>query len=54
MANLDPQVQIKLIEISKELAEKALKDVTASARNKVYLENFENVYKGLVKVTTGE
>jgi len=54
MADLDPEVQVKLIEISKELAREAIQGIKESARNKVYLENFESVYKQLVKITTGK
>ena len=55
MADLDPQVQIKLIEISKEWAEMAIPhDIREKdARCKVYLDNFNAVYKQLVKAVTG-
>ena len=49
MANLDPQVQIKLIEISKEWTEKVVQNVKESAKGKLYLENFDTIYKQLVK-----
>ena len=53
---LDPQVQVKLIEISKEWAEKVA-DHTAPAGSKMpkgYPKEFDNIYKQLVKTMSGE
>jgi hypothetical protein len=54
MLNLEPQVQIKLLEISKEWAEKV--DAISNWRigRKEYLENFDNIYKQLVKTIREE
>ena len=54
MLNLEPQVQIKLLEISKEWAEKV--DVISNWDNgrKEYLENFDTIYKQLVKTIREE
>lgn len=49
MANLEPQVQIRLIEISKEWAEKIDERANWTVMRKAYLENFDNIYKQLVK-----
>ena len=56
MADLDPQVQIKLIEIGREWAEMAIPhDIKENdARCKLYLDNFKAVYKQLVKTITVE
>jgi hypothetical protein len=56
MANLDPQVQIKLIEISREWAQMAVPgDIREKGtRCKLYLDNFNAVYKQLVKTVTRE
>ena len=49
MLNLEPQVQIKLLDISKEWAEKL--DVTTDWETirKQYLENFDKIYRQLVR-----
>ena len=49
MTNLEPEVRIKLIEISREWAEKL--DVTNNweTMRKQYLENFDMVYRKLVR-----
>ena len=52
MANLDPQVQIKLIEISKEWAVKIDTFSDWDVARKKYVENFENIYKELEKAVT--
>ena len=52
MANLDPQVQIKLIEISKEWAQKTDTITNWETGRKWYLENFDNIYKQLVKTVS--
>jgi len=49
MANLDPQVQIKLIEISKEWAEKVRVVTDWDTGRKEYLQNFDTIYKQLIK-----
>lgn len=49
MADLDPQVQIKLIEISKEWAEKVDAIPNWRTGRKEYLQNFDDTYKQLVK-----
>ena len=49
MADLDPQVQIKLIEISKAWAEKINTFNDWEIARKKYVENFDNIYKQLVK-----
>lgn len=49
MADLDPQVQIKLIEISKEWAEKTDRIPNWDAGRKEYLQNFDTIYKQLIK-----
>ena len=56
MVDLDPQVQIKLIEISKEWAEMAIPpDIREKgAKCKLYLDNFNAVYRQLVKTITRE
>jgi hypothetical protein len=52
MANLDPQVQIKLIEISKEWAEKIDTFKDWEVARKKYVENFDTIYKQLVKTVS--
>jgi len=52
MANLDPQVQIKLIEISKEWAEKTIRNPSPENIPKVYPEQFDHVYKRLAKTVS--
>jgi hypothetical protein len=55
MANLDPQVQVKLIETSKEWAEKiADKTGGGSKMPNQYPEEFDKVYKQLAKTISGE
>jgi hypothetical protein len=54
MANLEPQVQIKLIEISKEFAEGLIEKVKEDSKCEVYLRHFDAMYKGLVKVMSDE
>ena len=49
MLNLDPQVQIKLLEISKEWAEKVDTFANYDIARKHYLENFDTIYKQLVR-----
>lgn len=52
MADLDPQVQIKLIEISKEWAEKTADHASPSTRPKGYPKEFDGIYKQLVKTVS--
>lgn len=47
MANLDTQVQIKLIEISKEWAEKIDTRHNAKSMRNEYLVNFDEIYERL-------
>jgi hypothetical protein len=54
MLNLEPQVQIKLLEISKEWAEKVRVITDWDTGRKEYLENFDNIYKQLVKTIREE
>ena len=54
MADLDPQVQIKLIEISKEWAENVNTFGEWEVARKKYVENFDNIYKQLVKTVSAE
>jgi hypothetical protein len=49
MANLDPQVQIKLIEISKEWAEEIANKSHPSRMPQDYPKEFDSIYKQLVK-----
>lgn len=49
MPNLDPQVQIKLIEISRDWTEKSAPTTNGSEKRKRYLEGFDDIYKHLVK-----
>ena len=52
MADLDPQVQIKLIEISKEWAEKIDTFPNWDIGRKQYLQNFDNIYKKLLETVS--
>ena len=52
MANLDPQVQVKLIEISKEWAEKTADHASPSTRPKGYPREFDDIYKQLAKTVS--
>jgi len=52
MANSDPQVQIKLIEISKEWAEKSHERVDAFSIPKTYTKTFDDIYKQLAKTVS--
>ena len=54
MTDLDPQVQIKLMEISKEWAEKITDKDRPSSLPKAYPKEFDNVYKQLLKTMSGE
>ena len=54
MANLDPQVQIKLIEISKEWAEETANKSHATRMPQDYPKEFDKIYKLLEKTTSGE
>ena len=53
MADLDPQVQIRLIEIAWKYAEGVRKD-TGRFANKDNLEVFDHAYKSLLKTVPGE
>jgi hypothetical protein len=52
MANLDPQVQVKLIEISEKWTEKAGTNTTYNSMPKVYPKEFDTIYKQLVKTVS--
>ena len=53
MANpVDPQAQIKLIEISEKWAEKMDTRANYEAMTKGFLEKFDTIYKALVKTIT--
>ena len=54
MANLDPQVQIKLIEISKVWAEETADHAGPgpTKRPGSYPEEFDNIYKKLAKTVS--
>ena len=52
MGNLDPQVQVKLIDISKEWAEKSHERVDAFSIPKVYPKTFDDIYKQLAKTVS--
>ena len=49
MTNLDPQVQIKLIEISKEWAERKANKEHPGLMINYYPKEFDPIYKELVK-----
>ena len=53
MANLDPQVQIKLIDISKEWTEKREGGTDKFNIPKVYPKTFDTIYKELAKTVSG-
>jgi hypothetical protein len=53
MANLEPEVQVKLIDISKEWAEKISKKRYNSERPSEYPKEFDGVYKQLAKTVSG-
>ena len=52
MANLDPQVQVALIEISKEWAKGIIVKKFGSERISDYPKEFDNVYKQLAKTVS--
>jgi len=52
MTSLDPQVQIKLIEVSKAWAEKASTNTTYDNMPTVYPKNFDIIYEQLVKTVS--
>ena len=52
MANLEPEVQIKLLEISKEWAEQTADYAGPNPKNPIsYPKEFDTIYKQLVKTT---
>ena len=55
MADLDPQVQVKLIEISKEWAEKTADHAGPgpTKRPGSYPKTFDTIYKQLAKTVSG-
>ena len=53
MANLDPQVQIKLIEISKEWAVETANIGGPSRHPKSYPKEFDTIFKELAKTVSG-
>ena len=52
MADLDPQVQIKLIEVSKEWAEKTANRGQPRDMTENYPKEFDNIYTQLVKTVS--
>jgi len=52
MADLDPQVQIKLIEISKGWAEETTNKEFPGKMPKDYPEKFDEIYKQLTKTVS--
>jgi len=54
MTDLDPQVQIKLIEISKEWAEETANTSGPTKHPKTYPKEFDTIYKQLVKTVSGK
>lgn len=52
MANLDPQVQIKLIEISKDWTEKKEGRTDTFNIPKIYPKTFDIIYKQLAKTVS--
>lgn len=54
MPDLDPQVQIKLIEISKAWAEKAGTNIIYDSVPEFYPREFDNIYKKLLKTLSGK
>lgn len=52
MANLDPQVQVKLIEISKEWAEETANKHNPTRMPKSYPKEFDTIYKQLVETVS--
>ena len=52
MADLDPQVQVKLIEISKEWAQLASKNTDPYNVPKAYPKAFDEIYKQLAKTVS--
>jgi len=52
MADLDPQVQVKLIEIGKEWAVKLNTFSDWDIARKKYVENFDTIYKQLAKTVS--
>jgi len=52
MANLDPQVQIKLIEISKEWTQKTHPNTDSFSIPKAYPKTFDEIYVQLVKTVS--
>ena len=54
MADLDPQVQIKLIDISKDWAEKTANSEGPRTMPKSYPSEFDAIYKKLAKTVMSE
>ncbi len=54
MLNLEPQVQVKLLEISKEWAEKVADHNGPGTTPKAYPKEFDNIYKQLAKAISEE
>lgn len=52
MTSLDPQVQIELIEISKEWAEKTANRGQSRDMTENYPKEFDTIYKQLVKTVS--
>ena len=52
MVNLDPQVQIKLIEISKEWAEKTVPHTSPENIPEAYSKQFDHIYKKLAQTVS--
>lgn len=54
MTILDPQVQIKLIEISSDWTEKTAPNTNGIEKRKLYLESFYDIYNHLLKTISPE
>jgi len=54
MLGLEAQVQVKLLEISKEWAEKVADHTGPGTIPKAYPKEFDNIYKQLVKTISEE
>ena len=55
MLSLDPQIQIKLLEISKEWAELTADHAGPAPKNpQSYPKEFDNIYKQLVKTVSAK
>ena len=52
MAHLEPEVRIKLIDISKEWAEKVANHTGPGTIPKAYPKEFDNIYKQLAKTVS--